>query len=153
MVSDLINHPLLPLFPSPFDFLTSPPAFPGITFQITMYTQILLWISSGETQIGLPFWPPWPGSLSPEEEKKKNMTLTFSSSETDLLVETEPNSHSLRPHSFLIRGEIGSGVAKILPEVFVLRFLLPDTFISPLCLWFAGTYLIFFKEIYMLPAY
>ena len=71
MVSDLINHPLLPLFPSPFDFLASPPAFPGITFQITMYTQILFWISSGERQIGLPFWPPWPGSLGPEEEKKK----------------------------------------------------------------------------------
>ena len=30
-----------------------------------------------------------------QKRKKKNMTLTFSSSETDLLVETEPNTLTL----------------------------------------------------------
>lgn len=51
------------------------------------------------------------GFLCGPEEEKKNMTLTFSSSEIDLLVETEPNTVILS-HSFLARGEIGSGVPK-----------------------------------------
>lgn len=80
---------------------------------------------------GLPLWPLWPGCLGPEEEKQKD-DLDFQWLWNWFAGwNRAKHCHSLRLYPLLVRGDIGSGVAKALPEVFVLRFQLPDTFISP----------------------
>jgi len=95
MVSDFISHPLLPLFPPPFDFLASPTSISWNHFSNNhVHSNPFLNFFWRKTN--------W-ASFVAQKRKKKYMTLTFSSYETDLLVETEPNTHSLS-HSFLVRG-------------------------------------------------